>query len=214
MQSDKFAREGLTFDDVLLVPADSAVLPSEVALATRLTRRIGINIPIVSAAMDTVTEARMAIAMARNGGIGVIHRNMPVADQAAEVQKVKRSQSGMISDPVTLPKTARLFEAEEIRLWARRSLALETVTSALLPLSFRDHAPLAERLGIPVREENLTLVDLYTCEECFLTGTAAEIVPAVSLDERTLGDGKPGAVTRRLIDAFRAYTCETGTPIS
>jgi IMP dehydrogenase len=102
MQSDKFAREGLTFDDVLLVPADSAVLPNEVVLATRLTRRIGINIPIISAAMDTVTEARMAIAMAREGGIGIIHRNLSIEAQVAEVDKVKRSESGMIVEPVTL----------------------------------------------------------------------------------------------------------------
>src|ERR687887_545409 len=98
----KFAKEGLTFDDVLLQPASSAVLPNDVSTATRLTRRIELAIPVVSAAMDTVTEARLAIALARAGGIGVVHRNLSIADQVAEVDRVKRSESGMIADPVTL----------------------------------------------------------------------------------------------------------------
>src|SRR5205814_6568533 len=85
---EKFAKEGLTFDDVLLVPAESAVLPNEVSTATRLTRTIALEVPVVSAAMDTVTEARMAIALAREGGIGVVHRNLPLAAQAAEADKV------------------------------------------------------------------------------------------------------------------------------
>ena len=99
---EKFGREGLTFDDVLLVPAESSVLPNDVRTATRLTRTIALEIPIVSAAMDTVTEARLAIALAREGGIGIIHRNLSIADQVAEVDKVKRSESGMIVEPVTL----------------------------------------------------------------------------------------------------------------
>ena len=98
----KFGKEGLTFDDVLLVPAESSVLPNDVRTATRLTRTVALEIPIVSAAMDTVTEARLAIAIAREGGLGIVHRNLSIADQAAEVDKVKRSQSGMIVEPVTL----------------------------------------------------------------------------------------------------------------
>jgi IMP dehydrogenase len=98
----KFVHEGFTFDDVLLVPAESAVLPNEVSTRSRLTRRIELEVPVVSAAMDTVTEARLAIALARLGGLGILHRNLPVADQAAEVDKVKRSESGMIVEPVTL----------------------------------------------------------------------------------------------------------------
>jgi IMP dehydrogenase len=105
--------EGLTFDDVLLVPAKSDVLPGEVDTSTMLTRRIRLKIPLVSAAMDTVTEADLAIALAREGGIGVIHRNMEIADQASEVDKVKRSESGMILDPVTMPPTATVREALE-----------------------------------------------------------------------------------------------------
>src|SRR5881227_3504148 len=103
---EKFGKEGLTFDDVLLVPAESAVLPNEVSTATRLTRTIRLEIPIVSAAMDTVTEARLAIALAREGGIGILHRNLSIEEQVAEVDKVKRSEAGMIVEPVTLPADA------------------------------------------------------------------------------------------------------------
>jgi IMP dehydrogenase len=110
----KFAREGLTFDDVLLVPAESAVLPNEVSTGTRLTRSIELSIPVVSAAMDTVTEARLAIALAREGGLGVVHRNLAIAEQVAEVDKVKRSEAGMIVEPVTLPPTALVREALEL----------------------------------------------------------------------------------------------------
>jgi IMP dehydrogenase len=108
---DKFAREGLTFDDVLLVPAESAVLPNDVVTATRLTRTVALEIPVVSSAMDTVTEARMAIALARIGGIGVVHRNLSIDDQVAEVDKVKRSEAGMIVEPVTLPADALVGDA-------------------------------------------------------------------------------------------------------
>ena len=107
----KFGKEGLTFDDVLLVPAESAVLPNDVSTVTRLTRTISLDIPIVSAAMDTVTEARLAIALAREGGIGVVHRNLSIADQVAEVDKVKRSEAGMIVEPVTLEATDLVRDA-------------------------------------------------------------------------------------------------------
>jgi len=106
--------EALTFDDLLVVPAYSEALPSEVNVQARLTREITLNIPILSAAMDTVTEARLAIALAREGGLGIIHRNLSPDQQAAEVDKVKRSQAGMISDPVTLPPDATLQQAEDI----------------------------------------------------------------------------------------------------
>jgi len=124
----KFAREGLTFDDVLLVPAESAVLPNEVSTATRLTRKISLEIPIVSAAMDTVTEGRLAIALAREGGLGILHRNLSIEDQVAEVDKVKRSESGMIVDPVTLPPDAPVAEALE--LMARYHISGVPVTDA------------------------------------------------------------------------------------
>ena len=108
---DKIAQEGITFDDVLLIPAFSNVTPDKVRLGSRFSRNIRLNIPVVSAAMDTVTEAPMAIAIAREGGIGVIHKNMPIAAQAAQVRKVKRADSGMIYDPVTITKDQTVADA-------------------------------------------------------------------------------------------------------
>src|SRR5690625_2206694 len=111
---DKIVGTALTFDDVLLVPGHSRVLPKEVDLTARLTPSVTLNLPLVSAAMDTVTETRMAIAMARQGGVGVVHKKMGVAEQAEMVRKVKRSESGMIVDPITLPPTATLADAERL----------------------------------------------------------------------------------------------------
>jgi len=110
---NKIVGEGLTYDDVLLVPAFSEVLPREVSIQTNFTRNISINIPVVSAAMDTVTESKMAIAMAQEGGIGVLHKNMTIEQQAEKVRKVKRAESGMIIDPVTLPLTAKVADAKQ-----------------------------------------------------------------------------------------------------
>ncbi len=110
---NKIVGEGLTYDDVLLVPAFSEVLPREVSIKTKFTRNITINVPIISAAMDTVTESKMAIAMAQEGGIGVLHKNMSIEAQAAKVRKVKRAESGMIIDPVTLPLTANVLDAKQ-----------------------------------------------------------------------------------------------------
>ena len=110
----KFAKEGLTFDDVLLVPAESSVLPNAVSTATRLTRTVVLEVPVVSAAMDTVTEARMAIALAREGGLGILHRNLSIDAQVAEVDKVKRSEAGMIVEPVTLAPDALVSDALEL----------------------------------------------------------------------------------------------------
>jgi len=111
---EKFGREGLTFDDVLLVPAESHILPNDVSTRTRVTPRIELALPILSAAMDTVTEARMAIALAREGGLGIVHRNLSIEAQAAEIDKVKRSESGMIVEPVTLGPDRQVAEALEL----------------------------------------------------------------------------------------------------
>jgi IMP dehydrogenase len=111
---DKEPRLGLTYDDVVLVPAKSAILPNEVDVRTRLTRNIDINIPIISSAMDTVTESRLAIAMAREGGLGIIHRVLLPADQAAEVDRVKKSESGMILDPVTISPDETIRDAHQL----------------------------------------------------------------------------------------------------
>ncbi|KJD32770.1 inosine-5-monophosphate dehydrogenase [Tamlana sedimentorum] len=110
---NKIVGEGLTYDDVLLVPAFSEVLPREVNIQTKFTRNITINVPIISAAMDTVTESKMAIAMAQEGGIGVLHKNMTIEQQALKVRRVKRAESGMILDPVTLPLTAKVRDAKQ-----------------------------------------------------------------------------------------------------
>lgn len=114
MLKDKFIGEGLTYDDVLLVPAYSEVLPRQVELKTKFTRNITLNIPIVSAAMDTVTDAKMAIAIAQEGGIGVIHKNMTILEQAAEVHKVKRAENGMIINPITIGEEANVADALKI----------------------------------------------------------------------------------------------------
>ena len=110
---DKVKSKALTFDDVLLSPRYSDFIPSEASTETKLTRNISIKMPLISAAMDTVTESSMAIAMAREGGIGVLHKNMTIEEQALKVRAVKRSESGMILDPVTLPVTAIVADANE-----------------------------------------------------------------------------------------------------
>ena len=111
---NKIVETAITFDDVLLVPSYSEVLPNQVSLKSRLTDKISLNVPIVSAAMDTVTEADLAIALARVGGLGFIHKNMTIEEQAAQVNSVKRSENGMIADPVTLSKDHTLAEAKAL----------------------------------------------------------------------------------------------------
>lgn len=113
-EKEKFVKEGLTFDDVLLIPAESHVLPTDIELATRLTNKVKLNTPLLSAAMDTVTESELAIAMAREGGIGIIHKNMTIEAQANEVEKVKRSENGVITNPFSLHPENLVYEAEEL----------------------------------------------------------------------------------------------------
>ena len=112
--AEKFVKEGLTFDDVLLIPAESSVLPTDIELSTRLTGKIRLNAPLISAATDTVTESELAISMAREGGIGIIHKNMPIDMQASEVEKVKRSENGVITNPFFLHPENKVYEAEEL----------------------------------------------------------------------------------------------------
>jgi IMP dehydrogenase len=129
---DRIITEGLTFDDVLLVPTESTVMPAEVDLSTNLTRDIRLNIPVISSPMDTVTEARLAIALAQEGGIGIIHRNLNIEQQAEEVDKVKRSEAGMILDPITLRPDSSLSEAlrlmEKLAVFRSRRTARRTVS--------------------------------------------------------------------------------------
>jgi IMP dehydrogenase len=150
----KFGKEGLTFDDVLLVPAESRVLPNEVSTATQLTRGITIQIPIVSAAMDTVTEARLAIALAREGGMGIIHRNLSIDAQMAEVDKVKRSESGMIVEPVTLPRNALVSDALDLMATYHIS-------------------------GVPITDDEGTLVGILTNRDLRFAPDASQPVSAL-----------------------------------
>ena len=137
MNHPKISFEGITYDDVLLVPAYSEVLPRETDVSTRLTKNITLNVPLISAAMDTVTDSQMAIAIAREGGIGVIHKNLPIKQQAAEIDKVKRSESGMIKNPITLTKDKNVGDALE--LMAKYHIS-----------------------GIPVVDNNMTLIGIIT----------------------------------------------------
>jgi IMP dehydrogenase len=150
---DRIAMEGLTFDDVLLIPAYSEVLPREVNLHTRFSRHIALNIPIVSAAMDTVTEAPMAIALAREGGIGVIHKNMSIAAQAEEVRKVKRSENGMIIDPVIISQDQTVGDA--LRLMKEYHIGGIPVTDGtrrLVGIVTNRDVRFQQNLSIPVRD--------------------------------------------------------------
>jgi IMP dehydrogenase len=166
---DERVPEALTFDDVLLVPQKSEVLPSEVDIRSRLTRTIVLNVPIVSAAMDTVTEAPLAIAMAQEGGLGFIHRNLPLEAQAAEVDKVKRSESGMIVDPVTVAPTQRVAEALEVMAHYRISGVPVTVGTKLVGILTNRDLRFETRTQLPVSElmtkENLITVPVGTTLE-------------------------------------------------
>ena len=143
---------GLTFDDVLLIPAESSVLPRDIDVSTRLTERITLNIPLVSAAMDTVTESKTAIAMAQEGGIGIIHRNMPVAAQAAEVERVKKFESGMISDPITVAPDQKISDAQEIMRKYRISGLPVTKNGKLLGILTNRDLRFEKKLERPVFE--------------------------------------------------------------
>ena len=149
---DERIPEALTFDDVLLVPQKSAVLPSEVDIRTQLTKTIALNVPVVSAAMDTVTEAPLAIAMAQEGGLGFIHKNMTIEAQAGEVDKVKRSESGMIVDPVTVSPTAKVAEALELMSKYRISGVPVTKGSKLVGILTNRDLRFETRTNLPVSE--------------------------------------------------------------
>lgn len=171
----KFGQEGITFDDVLLLPRHSGVLPHEVSVETQLTRRVRLNIPFVSAAMDTVTETGMAVAMAREGGIGVIHKNMSVDAQAEMVRKVKRSESGMIVDPITLPPTATVGEADRLMAEYRISgVPITDPSGRLLGIITNRDMRFIEDLATPIQDV-MTREDLVTVP----VGTTLEEAQAI-----------------------------------
>jgi len=158
---DKHLPEALTFDDVLLVPSRSSVLPAQANTVTRLTRRISLNIPIVSSAMDTVTESRLAIALAQQGGLGVIHRNMSIAQQAREVDQVKRSESGMIVDPVTIAPENKIHEAMELMARYKISGVPVTRNGRLVGILTNRDLRFETRLDLPIADV-MTKTNLIT----------------------------------------------------
>src|SRR5215472_6217973 len=161
--------EGLTFDDGLLQPARSAVVPADTDTRTWVTRKIGLNIPIVSAAMDTVTESHLAIALAQQGGIGIVHRNMPIERQAEEVDRVKRSESGMIVDPVTIAPDKKISDALEYMRRYRISGVPVTENGKLVGILTNRDLRFETRTDVPISEvmtkENLITVPVGTTLE-------------------------------------------------
>ena len=211
-REDKFAKEGLTFDDVLLVPAESAVLPNDVSTATRLTRTIALEIPLLSAAMDTVTEARMAIALARLGGMGVLHRNLSIADQVAEVDKVKRSEAGMIVEPVTLSPDALVGDA--LALMERYRVSGIPITDddgvlvgILTNRDLRFGVPSTMRVSEAMTKEGLVTAPVGTTLEeaqAILGRHRIEKLPIVDLEGRL-----KGLITVKDISKREAYPLAT-----
>ena len=191
----KILGEGLTYDDVLLVPAFSEVLPREVNIQTSFTRNIKINVPIVSAAMDTVTESKMAIAMAREGGIGVLHKNMSIEQQALKVRKVKRAESGMIIDPVTLPIDAIVQDAKScmaehsiggIPIVDEEGKLLGIVTNRDLRFEKNNNRPISE---VMTSKNLVTVAEGTSLEEAedILQGNKIEKLPVINKDNKLVG---------------------------
>lgn len=193
--SSKFLGLSLTFDDVLLVPAYSEVLPREVDISSQLTRTIRLNVPIISAAMDTVTEKQMAIAMARQGGIGIIHKNMSIADQAEQVRAVKRSEAGMILDPVTLHPNASVGEALQLmRKYSIGGIPIVDGEGKLLGILTNRDLRFEKDLSRPVYElmtrENLVTAPVGTTlaeARDILQQYKIEKLPVVDKDFRLVG---------------------------
>ena len=207
----KFVEQGLTYDDVLLVPAYSEVLPRDVKINTKFSRNIPLNIPIVSAAMDTVTESQMAIAMAREGGIGVLHKNMTIAEQAAKVRMVKRSESGMILDPVVLPLTAIVADANQnmtkykiggIPIVDAHGKLSGIVTNRDLRFEKNDQRPITEVM---------TSKNLITVKEGTSLSDAEEILQKHKIEKLPVIDDNQNLVG---LITFRDITKHTTKPIA
>ncbi len=191
----KIVGEGLTYDDVLLVPAFSEVLPREVNIQTKFTRNITINVPIVSAAMDTVTESKMAIAMAREGGIGVLHKNMTIEEQALKVRKVKRAESGMIIDPITLTVSSKVKDAKDlmqehsiggIPIVDDEGKLLGIVTNRDLRFEKNNQRPISE---VMTSKNLVTVAEGTSLEEAegILQENKIEKLPVVNFEDKLVG---------------------------
>ncbi len=209
--NNKILGEGLTYDDVLLVPAYSEVLPREVSIKTKFSRNISLNVPIVSAAMDTVTESAMAIAIAREGGIGVLHKNMSIQQQAMEVRKVKRAESGMIQDPVTLTKDATVGDAQNtMKEYSIGGIPIIDATGKLIGIvtnrDLRFEKNYERKLSEVMTSENLVTVGNGTSlkeAEVILQKNKIEKLPVVKEDGTLLG-----------LITFRDITKVTQKPIA
>jgi IMP dehydrogenase len=202
MLGEQPLREALTFDDVLLVPAESAVLPSEVDVATQLTRGIRLNIPLVSSAMDTVTEAATAIRMAREGGVGFIHKNLPVEDQAREVLRVKKAQSGMVVDPVTIAPDQMLRDALELMRY-HRITGMPVVDGDGRPVGILTNRDVRFEKNLDQRVGNLMTRDLITVPEGVSLDRSKELLHEHRIEKLIVVDGSGrlrGLVTIRDIE--------------
>src|SRR3990172_4730539 len=203
----KSIEECLTFDDVSLVPAFSAVLPKDVDISTRLTRGIRLSMPLVSAAMDTVTESRTAISMAQEGGIGVIHRNMSISDQALEVDKVKKSESGMIIDPITMHPDKKIHEALEAMTKYRISGVPVTKDGKLVGIltnrDLRFEKRLEDKISTVMTKDRLVTAPVGTTLE-----EAKEILHRNRIEKLLVVDEKnnlKGLITIKDIEKMRKY---------
>ena len=205
---DKISLTGITFDDVLLEPGYSDVVPNEVDVATQLTKRISLNIPLLSSPMDTVTESAMAIALAQHGGLGVIHKNMSVERQTEEVDKVKRSANGIIVDPVTLPPTATVAQAQDVM--QKHNVSGVPITGAggkLEGILTRRDLRFLELNDLPVSEvmtnsQLVTATGTVTLEEAEKILTAKKVEKLLLVDENyTL----TGLITIKDIDMLKRF---------
>ncbi|MCC6767041.1 MAG: IMP dehydrogenase [Deltaproteobacteria bacterium] len=206
--------EGLTFDDVLLVPAESEIIPKDAIVTTKLSRHITLNIPLASAAMDTVTESRMAISMAQEGGIGFVHRNMPVEVQAREVEKVKKSESGMIADPVTVHPDQRIADALEVMKQFSISGLPVTRDGRLVGILTHRDLRFEKRLDRPVSEV-MTKDNLVTAKPGISLEQAKEILHANRIEKLLVVDDElrlRGLITVKDIQKTTDYpnACKDG----
>ena len=209
--NNKIVGEGLTYDDVLLIPAYSEVLPREVSIQTKFTKNITLNVPIISAAMDTVTESRMAIAMAQEGGIGVLHKNMTIEEQALKVRKVKRAESGMIIDPVTLPLESTVKDAKRyMKEYSIGGIPIVDETSRLLGIVTNRDLRFEKNDERPIREV-MTSHNLVTVSEGTSLTDAEEILQENKIEKLPVVD--PNNVLVGLI-TFRDITKLTLKPIA
>lgn len=204
---EKFGKQGLTFDDVLLIPAESDVLPADVDLRTRLTKRITLNIPLMSAAMDTVTESRMAIAVAREGGIGIIHKNMSIGAQAEQVDMVKRSENGVITNPFWLAPGHTLAEADELMAKYRISGVPICDNGRLIGIitnrDMKFETDMSQLIDNVMTKENLV-----TAQEGTTLDEAREILRRHKIEKLPIVDGEgrlKGLITIKDIEKAQVY---------